>query len=207
MKRQCTANVACDFCKARSHATLACRTYANFVKEHPLTSSRKNTLERFHNELDVNIEVARRVEFELRKWKRENGPKGKPPLPQSRKQQTVNSQQYLSQEPAYSQDIRVQMGEEVHTESHQSQHVKNGKLRYHPTIKVNYRFIAKNGRTNERCPPDQTGRDSFSFEPKRFQPMIKANNCFITEDSRTNERGSLEQLRGDPVACKTQRLQ
>ena len=42
VKRQCTANVACDFCKTRSHATLACRTYANFVKEHPLTSSRKN---------------------------------------------------------------------------------------------------------------------------------------------------------------------
>ena len=67
VKRQCLANVTCDFCKTRSHATLACRTYTNFVKEHPLMSSRKNTLERFHNELDVNLEVARRVELELRK--------------------------------------------------------------------------------------------------------------------------------------------
>ena len=75
----------------------------------PLTSSRKNTPERFHNELDVNLEVARRVELELRKWQRESGPKGKPPLPQSRKQQTMKSQQYLSQEPVHSQDIRVQM--------------------------------------------------------------------------------------------------
>ena len=71
VKRQCLANVICYFCKTRSHATLACRTYANFMKEHPLTSSRKNTPERFHNELDVNLEVARRVEFELRKWQRE----------------------------------------------------------------------------------------------------------------------------------------
>ena len=109
MKRQCTANVACDFCKTRSHATLACRTYANFVKEHPLTSSRKNTPKRFHNELDVNIEVAKRVELELRKWQRENRPRGKPPLLQSRKQKILNSQQYLSQEAAYSQDIRVQI--------------------------------------------------------------------------------------------------
>ena len=93
--RQCLANMTCDFCKTRSHATLAWRTYANFVKEHPLMSSRKNTPERFHNELDVNLEVARRVELELRKWQRESGPKGKPPLPQSRKQQTMNSQQYL----------------------------------------------------------------------------------------------------------------
>ena len=121
VKRQCTANVACDFCKTRSHATLACRTYANFVKEHPLTSSRKNTPERFHNKLDVNIEVAKRVELELRKWQRESGPRGKPPLPQPRKQQILNSQQYLSQEAAYSQDIRVQMGEQVHTELHHPQ--------------------------------------------------------------------------------------
>ena len=73
MKRQCLANVTCDFCKTRSHATLACRTYTNFVKEHPLMSSRKNTPERFHNKLDVNLEVARRVELELRKWQRESG--------------------------------------------------------------------------------------------------------------------------------------
>ena len=46
VKRQCTANVACDFCKTKSRSTLACRTYTNFVKEHPLTSSRKNTPEK-----------------------------------------------------------------------------------------------------------------------------------------------------------------
>ena len=176
VKRQYTANVTCDFCKTRSHATLACSTCANFVKEHPLTSSRKNTPERFHNELDVNVEVARRVELELRKWQRENGPKGKPPLPQLRKQQTVNSQQYLSQEPAYSQGIRVQMGEQVHTELHQLQQVKYAQQRYHPTIKANNRFITEDGRTNERGPPDQAGRDSIVFEPQRFQPMIKVNN-------------------------------
>ena len=125
MKRQCLANVTCDFCKTRSHATLACRTYANFVKEHPLTSSRKNTPEKFQNELIVNIEVARRVELELKIWQRENRPTGKPPLPQLRKQQRVNLQQHLNQESFYSQDIRVQMGEKMHTEVHHSQHVKH----------------------------------------------------------------------------------
>ena len=34
----------------------------------------------------------------------------------------MNSQQYLSQDTAYSQDIRVQMGEQVHTELHHPQH-------------------------------------------------------------------------------------
>ena len=111
MKRQCTANAACDFCKTKSHSTLACRTYANFVKEHPLASSRKNTPEKFHNELDVNMEVAKRVEMELHKWQREHEPKGKPPLPQLRKQQMMNSQQHSIQETPYSQDIRVQLGE------------------------------------------------------------------------------------------------
>ena len=92
VNRQCTTNVACDFCKTKSHSTLACRTYANFVKEHPLTSSRKNTPEKFHNELDVNLEVAKRVKLELHKWQREHEPKGKPPLLQPRKQQIMNSQ-------------------------------------------------------------------------------------------------------------------
>ena len=111
VKRQCTTNVACDFCKTKSHSTLACRTYANFVKEHPLTSSRKNTPEKFRNELDVNMQVAKRVEMELRKWQREHEPKGKPLLPQLRKQQMMNSQQHSIQETPYSQDIRVQLGE------------------------------------------------------------------------------------------------
>ena len=62
MKRQCLVNVTCDFCKTRSHATLACRTYAKFVKEYSLMSSRKNTPERFHNEHDVNLEVSKKSE-------------------------------------------------------------------------------------------------------------------------------------------------
>ena len=104
----------------------------------------------------------------------------------------MTSQQYLSQEPAYSQDIRVQIGEQVHTELHQSQHVKYAQQRYHPTIKANNRFITEDGRTNERWPPDQAGRDSVVFEPQRFQPTINMNNRFIAKDGRTNERGPLE---------------
>ena len=194
VKRQCMASVVCDFCKTRSHATLACRTYANFVKEHPLTSSRKNTLEfhnayiKFHNELDVNMEVARRVEMELRKWQRENGPKGKPPLPQSRKQSTIHSQEYLSQEQVHSQDIRVQIGEPVHTELHQPQHRKYASQNYQPTIKANNHFITEDGRNYERGPPEQLGNDPVVFDPQYYQPMIKANNRFIAENLRNQER-------------------
>ena len=65
LKRQCRTEVTCEFCKRRSHATLACRTYANFVREHPLTSSRKKNPEKFLKEIDVNQEVARHVKEEL----------------------------------------------------------------------------------------------------------------------------------------------
>ena len=108
------------------------------MKEHPLMSSRKNTPEKFCNELDVNLEVAKRVELELRKWQRKHEPKGKPPLLQPRKQQIMNSLQYLTQEPPHSQDIRVQMGEQVHMELHQPQ-----QQRYHPVKKANNCFIAE----------------------------------------------------------------
>ena len=180
VKRQCTANVACDFCKTKSHSTLACRTYANFVKEHPLTSSRKNTPKKFRNEFDVNLEVAKRVKLELRKWQREHEPKGKPPLPQPRKQQQImNSQQYLTQEPPYSQDIRVQMGDQVHTKLHQPQ-----QQRYHPAKKVDNRFIAEDRRYFKRKPQEQAGGDPIMFDPHGYNAMIKANNCFIAEDRR-----------------------
>ena len=194
VKRQCTANVACDFCKTKSHSMLACRTYANFVKEYPLMSSRKNTPEKFRNEFDVNLEVAKRVELELRKWQREYEPKGKPPLPQPRKQQQImNSQQYLTPEPPYSQDIRVQMGEQVHTELHQPQ-----QQRYHPAKKVNNRFIVEDQNYFERKPQEQAGGDPIMFDPQEYNAAIKANNHFITEDRRLWEGRTQEQTRESP---------
>ena len=75
------------------------------------------------------MEVAKRVEMELHKWQREHEPKGKPPLPQLRKQM-MNSQQHSIQETPYSQDIRVQLGEQVHPELNQPQ-----QQRYHQAEK------------------------------------------------------------------------
>ena len=43
----------------------------------------------------------------------------------SQKQQMMSSQQYSSQEPHCSQDIRVQMGEKVHMKVHHPQHVRH----------------------------------------------------------------------------------
>ena len=223
VKRQCTANVACDFCKTKSHSTLACRTYANFVKEHPLMSSRKNTPEKFRNELDVNMEVAKRVEMELHKWQREHKPTGKPPLPQPRKQQMMNSQQHSIQETPYSQDIRVQLGERVHTELHQPQqqryhHMKSANNRfiaedkrhprrgpqgrdfsmpdphgYHSAIKANNHFIADDRRYQRKMTQDELERGPTAFDPRQFQPTIKANNCFFAEEGRNYVRSPVQE--------------
>ena len=144
VKRQCRTNVVCDFCKTRSHATLACRTYANLVKEHPLMSSRKNTPEKFQTEIYVNQVLARRVEQELRKWQIEVGPTGKPPLPQARRQHAAQPQQYPIQGQTYSQDVRVQMGEPFHSELHHPEQMTFNPNEYQPTIKVNNHFITEN---------------------------------------------------------------
>ena len=145
--------------------------------------------------------------MELRKWQRENGPRGKPPLPQLRKQQILNSQQYLSQEAAYSQDIRVQMGEQVHTELHHPQYGKNAQQRYYSKTKANNCFIIGNERVNERGPPERVGRDSIVFEPQRLQPVVEANNRFIADDERTNVKVPPEQPRRDSVVFEPQRFQ
>ena len=40
IRKYCNANIHCDFCKSYSHHTLVCRSYANFVRAHPMASSR-----------------------------------------------------------------------------------------------------------------------------------------------------------------------
>ena len=42
-QENCYAYVKCDFCHVRTHNTIACRSYKNFVKAHPIASSRRNT--------------------------------------------------------------------------------------------------------------------------------------------------------------------
>ena len=39
----CSAYVQCDFCKTRTHNTIACNSYKNFVRSHPIASSRQTT--------------------------------------------------------------------------------------------------------------------------------------------------------------------
>ena len=43
IRKYCNSNVHCDFCKSYSHHTLVCRSYANFVRAHPMTSSRRTS--------------------------------------------------------------------------------------------------------------------------------------------------------------------
>ena len=43
VKKFCNMNVHCDFCKSYSHHTSVCRSYMNFVKAHPMASSRRTS--------------------------------------------------------------------------------------------------------------------------------------------------------------------
>ena len=43
IRKYCNVNVHCDFCKSYSHHTSVCRSYANFVRAHPMASSRRTS--------------------------------------------------------------------------------------------------------------------------------------------------------------------
>ena len=44
IRKYCNINVHCNFCKSYSHHTSVCRSYANFVRVHPMASSRRTSL-------------------------------------------------------------------------------------------------------------------------------------------------------------------
>ena len=43
IRKYCSVNVHCDFCKSYSHHTSVCRSYANFVRAHPMALSRRTS--------------------------------------------------------------------------------------------------------------------------------------------------------------------
>ena len=43
IRKYCNINVHCEFCKSYTHHTSVCRSYANFVRAHPMASSRKTS--------------------------------------------------------------------------------------------------------------------------------------------------------------------
>ena len=42
-KSCCRTTTWCKFCTSETHATQACRTYANFIRDNPIASSRRMT--------------------------------------------------------------------------------------------------------------------------------------------------------------------
>ena len=66
IKKQCREEVYCKFCRTSSHSIRACRTYANFLRVDPVTSSRKNTPEKRMSE-DIDREIAMRVQQEMKR--------------------------------------------------------------------------------------------------------------------------------------------
>ena len=43
VRKYCKTNVHCEFCKSYTHQTSVCRSYANFVRAHPMASSRRTS--------------------------------------------------------------------------------------------------------------------------------------------------------------------
>ena len=43
IRKYCNINVHCEFCKSYTHHTSVCRSYANFVRAHPMASSRRTS--------------------------------------------------------------------------------------------------------------------------------------------------------------------
>ena len=41
IRKYCNTNIHCKFCKSYTHNTSVCRSYANFVRAHPMASSRR----------------------------------------------------------------------------------------------------------------------------------------------------------------------
>ena len=66
IKKQCREDVYRKFCRNPSHSIKACRTYANFMRMDPITSSRKNTPEKHMTE-DIDREITRRVQQEMKR--------------------------------------------------------------------------------------------------------------------------------------------
>ena len=52
IRKYCSVNVHCDFCKSYSHHTSVCRSYANFVRAHPMTSSRRTSPAHANKQMD-----------------------------------------------------------------------------------------------------------------------------------------------------------
>ena len=44
IRKYCNTNVHCEFCKSYTHHTSVCRSYANFMRAHPMASSRRTSL-------------------------------------------------------------------------------------------------------------------------------------------------------------------
>ena len=106
------------------------------------------------------------------------------------------------------------MGERVHTEVNQSQHVKHTQRSYQPAIIIlsqkrkgplgenNWTKLAETIGGEQL---DQTGRDHV--DPQRSQTTINANNRFITEDGRGGERRPMVQRKADSITFEPQRFQ
>ena len=44
IRKYCNTNIHCEFCKSYTHHTSVCRSYANFMRAHPMASSRRTSL-------------------------------------------------------------------------------------------------------------------------------------------------------------------
>ena len=87
-------------------------------------------------------------------------------------------QQYPSQLQRYSQDVRIQMGEPVHTEVHLPQQMQFDPQEYQPTIKKNNCFIAGSFMDNRKVIPQSSTNEDRMPQQSANDNLINRN---ITE--------------------------
>ena len=81
IRKYCNINVHCDFCKSYSHHTSVCRSYANFVKAHPMASSRRTSPAHTNKQTD---------------WMQTGTQEGRTDVPRQKKCEEVNGEDKLS---------------------------------------------------------------------------------------------------------------
>ena len=77
IRKYCNINVHCNFCKSYSHHTSVCRSYANFVKAHPMASSRRASLAHINRQTDWIHQTAQAERTHIQrqqKYEEENDP-------------------------------------------------------------------------------------------------------------------------------------
>ena len=61
IRKYCNTNIHCEFCKSYTHRTSVCRSYANFMRAHPMASSRRTSPAQTYRQQEWTQELNKEV--------------------------------------------------------------------------------------------------------------------------------------------------